>query len=172
MSANAPEPLANLLKSLSREFFQTESSAVLHCTREADRLGSSPAAEPLRAIARHAQTALKSFAPLAKAHDLPVSGGGLMVGALFSELRDRFFDKTIRSERSYRGTMLGVKHGLDLVRLLSATADAAGYLDLVAFCHSWLQQREPSIHSAEETLTWFALHPEDAMRMARPLFAI
>src|ERR1700753_1907989 len=77
--------LLRLLRSLTREFFQTETSAVRHCTREAERLGDVGPARAMLAIAHAAEQALKAFPPIATAHDLPVSGAGMFVGSLFSE---------------------------------------------------------------------------------------
>jgi hypothetical protein len=167
MPLDPPEPsLQKLLRSLVREFFQTETSAVKHCRREAARLESAPA-QPLRAIADHAERALREFPALANGRKLPFSGGGIAVGALFSELRDKLADKTIRRERSYRGTMLGVRHGMDLVRVLRLACQAAGYSELTQFCDEWLRERTQYVAQLEQSLSWFVEHPSNAMQLAR-----
>jgi hypothetical protein len=158
--------MQSLLESLARELFQTETSATSHCGREAKRLGSVPPAFAMQAVAEHAETVLRELPAVAEAHGVPVSGAGVAVGQLFSELRDKVFDKLIRSERSYRGTLLGMRHGVDLVQLLERAAQAAGDLGLAHFCQNWLQQREPLVQRAEQELTWFAEHPEEAMKRA------
>lgn len=160
-------PTHSLLASLTREFFQTETSAMKHCRREAERLGEAAPAQPLRAISAHAEGVLRELTALARAHGLPISGPGAFVGTMFSELRDKIADRLIRSERSYRGTMLGVRHGVDLVRLYAYTARAAGLIDLAAFCDRWLATRQPLVVQLEENLSWFAEHPEPAMRFAQ-----
>jgi hypothetical protein len=159
--------LRSLLKSLTREFFQTETSAVKHCRREADRLGEASPARPLREIASQAEQFLKQLPLIAKANGLPKSAGGVAVGKLFSQTRDKLFDRLIRSERSYRGTMLGVRHGVDLVQLLAPAAREARLPELSEFCERWLAARQPLVASLERELAWFAKHPAWAMRFAR-----
>jgi hypothetical protein len=159
--------LRSLLKSLMREFFQTETSAVLHCRREAGRLGEAPPARPLLEIAAQAEQFLKELPAIAKKHDLPESPGGVAVGTLFSQARDKVFDRLIRTERSYRGTMLGVRHGVDLVQVLAPAAQQASFVELGGFCERWLGARRPLIAALERELPWFAKQPATAMRFAR-----
>lgn len=156
-----------LLRSLMREFFQTETSAVKHCRREAKRLGEAPPAAPLLDIATQAEGVLKELPLLAKQYQLPASAGGKAVGALFSQARDKVFDRMIRLERSYRGTMLGVRHGFDLVTLLQKASQEAGLKELSSFCEGWLAKRQPLVESLEGELKWFATEPVGAMRFAR-----
>ena len=167
--ADPTRALRNLLRSLTREFFQTETSAVRHCRREAERLGQSPPAQVLREISEQADGVLRELPSLMKAHDLPVSPAGVAVGALFSETRDKLLDRLTRSERSYRGTMLGVRHGVDLVLLYGYTARAGGLYELSAFCERWLAARRPLVARLEESLGWFAQQPTQAVQVARPL---
>lgn len=159
--------LKSLLKSLMREFFQTETSAVVHCRREADRLGEAPPARTLRALADQAETVLKELPQIAEQCALPKSKGGMTVGQLFSETRDKLLDRLIRSERSYRGTMLGVRHGVDLVALLAPAAQQGGLDSLRDFCERWLTARRPLVERLEGDLAWFAKQPGVAMRLAR-----
>jgi hypothetical protein len=159
--------LRTLLKSMMREFFQTETSAVLHCRREAERLGEAPPSRALLKIAEQAELFLKELPRVAEANDLPKSPGGTAVGAFFSEARDKVFDRLIRTERSYRGTMLGVRHGVDLVQLLGPAAREAAMPELSAFCERWLEARRPLVAELERELAWFANHPTLAMRFAR-----
>ena len=159
--------LRALLKSLMREFFQTETSALQHCRREAERLSEAAPARTLREIADQAEQFLKELPGIAKANDLPRSPGGVAVGAFFSEARDKLFDRLIRAERSYRGTMLGVRHGVDLVHLLAEAANEGGLRDLSLFCERWLAGREPLLARLEQDLVFFAKQPAWAMRFAR-----
>ncbi len=161
--------MQTLLRSLTREFFQTETSAVKHCRREAERLGEARPAQPLREIAQQAEGFLRELPELTRRHGLPVSAGGVAVGALFSEGRDKLFDRLIRSERSYRGTMLGVRHGVDMVQVFAHATRMAGLTELTSFCERWLDARRPLVLRLEEELEWFAREPEKAMRIARPL---
>jgi hypothetical protein len=161
------QALQPLLRSLFRELFQTETSALKHCRREAERLGEAAPAAALREISGQAGNFLAELPRIARAHDLPASAGGAAVGAFFSEARDKVFDRLIRSERSYRGTLLGLRHGIDLVQLLAQAARERGYAELSAFCERWLGARLPLVADVERQLVWFAQQPDEAMRLAR-----
>lgn len=157
------------LNNLSRELFQTETSAARHCKREADRLGDTPPALALRAVSQHAEAILRELPALAERNSMVVSKGGMLTGELFSQLRDKMADMLIDSERSYRGTMLGCRHGVDVVRVLQQLADALGNRELDSFCASWLNTRTVLVKKLEDELAWFARHPAEAVRIARPL---
>jgi hypothetical protein len=157
------------MRSLARELFQTETSAVLHCKREAKRLQRTRAAAPLHAISQHAEDVLSALPDLMGPRGLPISAGGAAVGAMFSEARDLLFDRLIRRERSYRGTMLGVRHGVDLVHLIEHLAEQASDSELCAFCRRWLEVRAPLVERLERELCWFAEHPRSALQFSRVL---
>lgn len=154
------EPDRTLLERLTRELFQTEMSASQHCRREAERLGTAAGAEAFRAIAEHADEVLRVLPGLARSHRLPKSPGGALVGATFSRVRDLVADKLIDRERSYRGTILGLRHGVDVVRLFGTLAERSGHDDLGRFRDAWLDLRLPLIARVEEGLLWFADHPD------------
>lgn len=158
-----------LLINLTRELYQTETSAVRHCRREAERLADTPPAQAMMAISEHAKTALRELPALCEREGLPISTGGSMTGSLFSELRDKLFDNLIQCERSYRGTLLGARHGIDVVRMVELVADEANKVAVVSFCKGWLTTRTVLVERAQEALVWFAHHPDDAMKMAMPL---
>jgi hypothetical protein len=160
-----------LLHSLVRELFQTETSATQHCRREAERLGDTLPAGAMRAVAEHAESVLRELPGLIERESLPVSRGAMMTGAFFSELRDKMLDRMISSERSYRGTLLGVRHGLDVVRTLRSAAEEVCRVELFSFCESWLTARTVLVEELEEQLHWFTQHPELAVRAAHPLLA-
>jgi len=157
-----------LLDNLARELFQTEKSASKHCRREADRLRATPPAVALRAVATHADAVLAELPAMAKRSGLIVSEGGKLTGALFSQVRDKVADLLIDRERSYRGTMLGCRHGLDVVHLLHQVAIAMGNTQLDDFCSAWLNTRLVLVKQLEEELAWFAKHPDEAVQFARP----
>jgi len=156
-----------LLRTLMQEFFQTETSAVQHCRREALRYGVAPPAAALVAVADHAEEVLKQLPELAKKAHLPVSKFGMATGAFFSEMRDKVVDWLIQSERSYRATLLGIRHGVDLVTSLRAVAQVEGNSALADFCDGWLNKRRPSMQHVQDELTWFAHHPELAVRSGK-----
>jgi len=157
----------HLLQHLRGELWQTETSASQHCRREAARLGDTPPARALTAAAQHADDTLaalpKIFQDLGSTHKTL----GTAVGKLFSELRDTIADNLLTSERSYRGTLLGLRHGVDLVRLmLGASHDN----DMRLFFQAWLARREPLITEVANQLSWFAEHEDQALKHSRGLF--
>ena len=161
--------LQRLLRNLTRELFQTEVSAARHCRREAKRLGDSPPARVLRETAGHVDQVLATLPALAERHDLPVSKGGMALGGLFSAAREHMADHLIEAERSYRGTLLGMRHGVDVVQMVRHVATKLHYDELVAFCTAWLSIRVPLVTRTEEELSWFAEHAARAMELAKPL---
>lgn len=152
---------------LAHEMFQTEQSAVDHPRVEAERLGDTPPARVLRAVADHAKTALAELTPLMRRSDLVVSRGGKAVGAAFSRIRDHFADLLLSREKSYRATLLGMRHGVDLVELVATLARSDGDLELAEWCEGWLVVRRPLVEDAARALAWFAEHPERATEAAR-----
>ena len=157
----------DFLISLTRELFQTEISASRHCRREARRLTGTGPGYALQAVADHADAVVDELPRLATRNGLPVSRGGRLTGALFSQLRDKMFDMLIDSDRSYRGTLLGCRHGLDVVRMLQQVAVHNGLTDLDAFCAAWLNTRAVLVQKVEDELAWFARHPAAALQIAR-----
>jgi hypothetical protein len=157
-----------LLRVLMREFFQTETSAVQHCRREALRYGDAPPAAALRAVADDASQVLRKLPALAETAGLPVSKLGVLTGALFSEVRDKVLDRLVQAERSYRGTLLGVRHGVDLVYSLRHVAETMGNEPVFDFCEGWLTRRIVLMDRVEEELVWLARHPEKALHSSKP----
>jgi len=168
-NASGDQSAQAFLNSLSRELFQTETSASRHCRREADRLGDTGPALALRAVAEHADAVLAELPTLAQRNGMPVSKGGRMTGALFSQLRDKMFDMLIDSDRSYRGTLLGCYHGLGVVRMLQQLANQLGNVELNDWCAAWLSTRTVLVQRLEEEMAWFAKNPAEALKLARPL---
>lgn len=161
----------SLLASLFPEMFQTEQSAVTHCAREAERLGEAREAQGMLAVSRHATIALAALRDLAQARGLQSASAGRAIGTSLSELRDKIADRIISAESSYRGTLMGMRHGFDLFTLARSTAEAEGDTELASFCETWLAVRGPLIDQAAETLRWFAGHPARAMQRAAPILS-
>lgn len=152
-----------LLHTLFIELFQTEQSADVHSRREADRLGETPPAMALRAVADHAKASLVEITELAKRRGFSDTRGGKVVGSLFSNVRDLLVDRLVDRERSYRGTLLGMRHGLDLVRSTAFAAEAAGDTALAIALTTWLLVRGPLVDQVAVELAWFAGNPERAL---------
>jgi hypothetical protein len=156
-----------LLKSLMRELFQSERSAMKHPRREAERLGGGPPAQALEAVSEHARRVFADLCATARASDLPASRAGMAIGSLFSIARHVVLDRAIDTERSYRTTLLGMRHGVDIVKLIRKVADASGGVELAGFCTRWLEEREPLVERVESAMGWFAEHPQRAAEMPR-----
>lgn len=154
------------LSILVRELFQAEQSAKSHPLVEAQRLGDVPPGRAMRAVSDHAQVVLSELPSLMRASELPVSTIGSVIGKVFSLLRSQVADTFLSAEKSYRGTLLGIKHGVDLVALIRHTAVQEGDRALAAWCASWLEVRKSLLDAAVRELAWFSEHPKRAMKPA------
>ena len=154
-----------LLISLFRELRQAERSAELHARREGERLTGAPLAA-LTAVSAHATGVNRALPELLRAEKLPLGRVGSAVGALFSTIREAVADRLVEHERSYRGTLLGLRHGLDTVRMIRHVADACGRVEIGGFCTRWIAEREPLIAQVEHAMSWFAHHPKRAVARA------
>jgi hypothetical protein len=159
-------PQQDLLARLVVEFFQTEESASKHPRIEAERLGGSPPGRAMLALADHADRVLPQLELLAREDGFEKSSVGAFVGDAFSWARRLLADRTLDREKSYRGTLIGLYHGIDLVRLLADAARTAGRERLAAFCDSWLAERTPLFEVARGELSWFGAHPHLALEAA------
>lgn len=157
--------LEKLRAKLCRELAQSEKSADVHTRREARRLGDVPPAHALTALGDHARAMRPRFESIACRRQ-PQRGIKLarVVGQMFSTLRNLIFDRIIDTERSYRGTLLGFRHGVDVTRLLRETAIRLGDERLVQFCDEWIEERVRLLHGAESQLAWFADVPNRALK--------
>ncbi len=161
--------LRTLLRSLGHELFQTETSAVRHCRREAARLGGVPPGWALVAVADHADGVLRDLPALAERHGMPLGAGAHLTGRMFSALRHFVLDRVIDEERSYRGTLLGIRHGVDVVHMLSHVAMRLEDDALAVWCEGWLDVRRELASRVEDGLAWFADHPVEATASAHLL---
>lgn len=158
--------LRKLKEKLCRELSQSEHSAIVQPRREAKRLGAIPPADALRAIADHAAAMRPRFDALVEGRRASRRGIeiGRFVGEMFSRLRRTLFDHLIDTERSYRGTLLGCDHGIDVVHLLRAVAREDGDAHLAGFCDEWLAARMPLVRDAQDALAYFAANPSLALQ--------
>jgi hypothetical protein len=157
--------LHKLRTKLCRELAQSEHDARTHPRREARRLGDTPPGRALRAIAAHAAATQPRFDALMQRRGQRLGRRlGRTVGAVFSALRHAVFDRMIGTERSFRGTLLGLRHGVDVMRLLRAVASREGDLYLAGYCDEVLAERVALLERAERALAWFADRPTLALR--------
>lgn len=158
------QDLQKLCAKLCREFAQSEQSAIVHPKREARRLGDTSPAHALLAISAHAEELRPRFSSLMAKREQGGIEVGRAFGRMFSAIRQLFADRLIDAERSYRGTLLGLRHGIDLARLLREVALREHDTHLVRFCDEFLIERLALIEGAEQALAWFAEQPDKAIR--------
>ncbi len=137
---------------------------MVHANREARRLGDSPPARALRALAAHAVAMRPRFDSLVTERQPLGVLAGRAVGQLFSALRHFLFDRLIDLERSYRGTLLGFHHGLSVGRLLRDVAERLDERQMIAFLEQWLRERDALVDAAERELHYFADLPRRAIK--------
>lgn len=152
-----------MIRSLLEELMQSERSAQLHCIREAKRLGDSEPSQALRACAAHARRVDEELRTIARQAGAARGRLGAVIGRLLSRARTMVIDRVIDEERSYRGTLAGLRHGIDVALMLQHAADASGTVELAGFCTRWLADREPLVEQVSKAMTWFALHPAIAV---------
>jgi hypothetical protein len=148
--------LHELRTKLCRELAQSEHDAQLHPRREARRLGDIPPAHALVAIAEHADEVRPRLEALLVKRAPKGRHLGRAVGKAFSGIRHAIVDRLISNERSYRATLLGLRHGVDCARLLREVALCDGDYHLVRFCDELLLDRLALIERAEQALAYFA----------------
>jgi hypothetical protein len=154
---------ARLRDKLCRELAQVERDARLHTRREARRLGDVPPARALLAIATHAdevEMVLEKMIGQRQGIGVRIARA---VAHAFSGVRHFFLDRLIDRERSYRATLLGLKHGIDTLRLLREVATLNGDRRHLKFCDLVLVERLCLLEDAEQALVWFAEHPQLAL---------
>jgi hypothetical protein len=155
------ESRATLVESLLRELHQTERSCATHCRREAERFPGERPAYAMIHLAEHAEAVLNRMTPLGKGgFGQKVAEG---VGSFLSIFREAVLDRVVREERSYRGTLLGVRHGIDLVVLMRNAAISEKSDLLLEFADNWLDKRTVLWEEAVAALAWFDENPEKAM---------
>ncbi len=156
-------PLARMYAKLCREQSQAEHSTELHPRRVARRLGDSPPGRAFRALSAHANRLAPAFKEaLGPGHRFDLLAG-LVVAKMFSGSRYLLLDHLTEPERSYRGTLLGLKHGVDCARLLTHVATAGRQPLMAGWCARMLAERLPLLADAEDALAWFAAHPGRAI---------
>lgn len=156
--------LHKLCTKLCRELAQSEHSAVVHTRREAKRLGDISPAHALLAISEHAKELRPRFEALMVKRQPNGIKVGRAFGQVFSLVRHVIADRFIDVERSYRGTLLGLRHGIDVARLLREVALREHDTHLLRFCDEFLVERLGLIEGAEQALAWFAEQPSRAIR--------
>lgn len=158
--------IGRLREKLCRELAQSEYDAVIHTRREARRYGAASPGLALRAIADHAVEVRPQLEALWAGQPVGI-GAAHVVGELFSSLRHFAFDWMIDAERSYRATMLGLRHGLGASQLLREVLIQQRDQPAQQVCADLIEVRTRLVCDAERELRWFAEHPDAALRSSR-----
>lgn len=161
--------LPRLRYKLCRELARRELAMEVRATREARRLGDTPPGRVARAIAAHVEAVEPRLRALMRRRGQRVGlGFGRTAGAVLAAVRhavlDPAIDRAVDRERSFRATLLELRRGADLLRLLRAVATRAGDPYLAGFCDDVLVERLVLAERAERTLGWFADEPARALR--------
>ncbi|MEO6774029.1 MAG: hypothetical protein ABI467_13605 [Kofleriaceae bacterium] len=157
------DPRSRLRDKLCRELAHLEHEARLHTRREARRLGDCAPGRALIAIAEHADEVELALAKLAKQ---PWSVGAQVarvVTRVLSGVRHLFIDRLVDRASRYRATLLGLKQGIDTLRLLREVVSINRDIALLKFCDRVLVERLCLLEDAEQALVWFAEQPELAL---------
>lgn len=160
------EPAQLLLCRLARELYQTETSSMTHSRREAGRLGEVPPATAMLDVAQHADQVVKALPQLFEARRVELGFVGSLYGLAFSTIRRLGLDFLMGQDRSYRFTLGGMRHGIDLVYELELLAKQLNDEELTEWCRHWLERRVPLVTVVEQQLQWFVTHPERALEGA------
>jgi hypothetical protein len=172
-------PVRSLIALLLVEASRAERTVRSHCSREADRLGSTPPGWSMRAVANRAHRALRDLRPLAVERGDGEGAGrgdtvalGARLGRLLADVRKMGADLRLSNEKSYRATLLEIHQAAVAFLLLEDAAVAAGDQELADYCHRWLADRTRLIGDVERDLAWFAANPERALGRAMPLLLL
>lgn len=150
-----------LLDKLLRELVRAETHAIEHAPREAKRIGETPPVQALRDVAAHALSMRPRFAVVIDGHALAPARGG--IGATLSTLRQLVTDRMHDAERAYRGALLDIRHGLDVVRVMREVARHEELFALIRWCDDWLLARRTLVARVEAQLAWFAAQPNEEL---------
>ena len=156
----------DLIRSLRRKLFQAETSTLAQCRLEAKRLDGTEPASALRHVSDHVESVLQELTEFAPEHGGPASVVGVALGQIFSATCEFLADRLIPRESSYRGVLIGIRDGLDLVRLMIHCAERQENGQLANWCGVWLQTRSELAAELERGLVWFANHPDFSMQIA------
>ena len=146
-----------LLDKLLRELVRAEAHAIEHAPREAKRIGEMPPVQALRDVAAHALSMRPRFGVVIEGHALAPARGG--IGGTLSTLRQLVTDRIHDAERAYRGALLDLRHGVDVVRVMREVARHEELFALIRWCDDWLLARRTLVARVEAQLAWCAAQP-------------
>ncbi|MDB4952777.1 MAG: hypothetical protein JWO36_346 [Myxococcales bacterium] len=133
---------------------RSETQAVEHAPREAKRIGECPPVSALREVGAHAHAMQPRLQQALEAYAVPVGRGG--ISATLNNLRHFVADHVQDAERAYRGALLDLRHGLEVVRVLREISRLEGLFGIIRWCDDWLSARRTLVARVEAQLGWFA----------------
>jgi len=153
-----------LLEKLIREVSRCEALAADHPAREGRRVGDgAPPVVALREIAEHAIAMRPRFEAMAAGHDLiPIRRGRL------STLKRLVIEHVVDPERSFRIALLDLRHGLEVVRILSELSRDEELFGLRRWTGDWLLARRTLVARVEAQLAWYALARSEVIMPSEP----
>jgi hypothetical protein len=153
-----------LLEKLIREVTRTEMQALEHPVREAKRIGDALPVQALRDVARHAAHMRPRFEDRLTAHGISLHRPGL--DATLATLRQLVVDRVVDAERSFRTSLLDLRHGIDVVSLLRELVRQEELFGVIRWCDDWLGARRTLVARAEAQLAWYAAQSTTTIRFA------
>ena len=160
-AGNSTSDRRRLLEKLLRECLRSEIDALEAGPREAKRIGESPPVEALREIARHAEAMQPRLRHALEAHELEIHRGG--ISSTLTSLRHFVADRFQDPERAYRGALLELRHGVEVVRVLRELSRLEELFGVIRWCDDWLSVRRTLVSRVEAQLCWFV---EDHVKAA------
>jgi hypothetical protein len=157
LAPSATTDRRRLLDKLVRELIRSEAQAIEHPPREARRIGESPPVRALRDVASHAVAMRPRFQAALDGHELGSGRAGITLSTLRQLVTDRIHD----AERTYRASLLELRHGVDIVRVMREVARAEELFALIRWCDDWLNARRTLVTRVEAQLAWFAAQPAE-----------
>ena len=145
-----------LLEKLIRETVRAEAQAMEAPEREGRRLGATPPIAALVDIADHAEQMQRRFETMLAGHELLLHLTRGALGSTLTSLRHLVVDRVVNGERAYRTTLLDLRHGVEVVKLLREITRRQMLFGLVRWCDDWLGARRTLVARAEAQLSWFA----------------
>jgi hypothetical protein len=148
-----PSTRQRLLDKLVRELVRSEAQALEHAPREARRIGETPPVFALRDVGLHAMQMRPRLQHTLTAHGVMANRGAL--GATLTTLRYLVADRMYDAERAFRGALLDLRHGIDVVRVLREVSRLEELFGLIRWCDDWLPARRTLVARVEAQLEWF-----------------
>ncbi len=111
----------------------------------------------------HAERSLEQVEEWARRRGIRSAVSESVASRALTNVRERFSELAMSVEQSYRMSLLGMRHSVDLIRLIRELAVLADDRDLREWSERWSLRRLDLLEQAEMALGWFAEHPGRAL---------